>query len=85
MITSRGVKWFAGFLIGLLCADPDEFLEDIAHLDVVHAIRRKVDGGELLDDEVEQVFLSHLRNLRIEAEPFHNGAHVGREAVDVAV
>ena len=33
----------AGLLVRLLGADPDELLEDIAHLDVVHALRRKID------------------------------------------
>ena len=34
---------FSSFLVRLLRADPDEFLEDVAHLDVVHALRREVD------------------------------------------
>ena len=33
----------AGLLVGLLRADPDEFLEDVAHLDVVHAGGREID------------------------------------------
>ena len=76
---------FPGLLVGLFRADPDEFLEDVAHLDVVHARGREVDGGERLDDEVEQVFLGHPGDLRAEIEPLHDGADVGREAVDVAV
>jgi hypothetical protein len=78
-----GGEMLPGLLVRLLCADANEFLEDIAHLDVVHALGREVHRGELLDHEVEQVFLSHLRDLRIEAEPLHDGADVGREAVDV--
>ena len=54
---------FPGFLVRLFRADPNEFLEDVAHLDVVHALRREIDGGELLDDEVEQVLLGHVGDL----------------------
>lgn len=74
-----------GLLVGLLRADSDEFLEDVSHLGVVHAARRQVDGGELLDDEEEQVFLGHFRDLRVEAETLHDVADVGREAVEIAV
>ena len=38
-----------------------------------------------LDDEIEQVLLGHVRDLRAEVELLHDGADVGREAVDVAV
>ena len=74
-----------GLLVRLLRADPDEFLEDVAHLDVVHAVGREIDRGERLDDLVEQVLLGHPRDLLVEGEPLHDGADVGREAVDVAV
>ena len=74
-----------GLLVRLLSADPDQLLEDVAHLHVVHAIRGEVDGGERLDDLVEQVLLGHARDLRVEGEPLHDLADVGREAVDVAV
>ena len=55
---------FPGLLVRLLRADPDEFLEDVAHLDVVHAGGRKVDGGKTLDDKIEQVLFGHLGDLR---------------------
>ena len=64
---------FPGFLVRLFRANPDEFLEDVAHLDVVHAVGREVDGGECFDDEVEQIFLGHLRDLHVEAEALGDG------------
>ena len=42
-------------------------------------------AGKRFDDEVEQVFLGHPGDLLVEFEPLHDGADVGREAVDVAV
>jgi len=74
-----------GLLVGLFRADPDEFLEDVAHLDVVHSVGREVDGGELLDDEVEQVLLGHVGDLLGEFESLDDRANVRRETVDVAV
>ena len=74
-----------GLLVRLLRADPDQLLEDVAHLDVVHALGREVDGGERLDDLVEQVLFGHARDLLVEREPLHDVADVLREAVDVAV
>ena len=75
----------AGLLVGLFGADADEFLEDVAHLHVVHALRGQIDRGEALDHLVEQVLLGHARDLRVEGEPLHDVAHVGREAGDVGV
>ena len=42
---ARG-EMFPGLLVGLFRADPNEFLEDVAHLHVVHCVGRQVDGGE---------------------------------------
>ena len=39
---------FPGFLVGLFRADPDEFLEDVTHLDVVHVRGREIDGWQTL-------------------------------------
>ena len=81
---SRG-EVFPGLLVGLLRTYPNEFLEDVTHLHVVHAVGREIDGGELFDDEIEQVLLGHLRNLNVEPEPFHDRPNIRRKAVDVAV
>ena len=51
---ARG-KVLSGLFVRLLRADSDEFLENVAHLRVVHPLRREIDGGECLDDEIEQV------------------------------
>ena len=71
-----------GLLVRLLRADPDQLLEDVAHLDVVHARRaRGRSAAERLDDLVEQVLLGHAGDLLVEREPLHDGAHVRREAL----
>ena len=57
-----------GLLVGLLRADADQLLEDVAHLYVVDAIRREVDLGELLHDLEQEVLLVQARDLRIEGE-----------------
>ena len=77
----------AGLLVRLLGADPDEFLEDVAHLDVVDVAReeRSIRIAEGLDDLVEQVLLRHARDLLIEREALHDLADVLREPVDVGV
>ncbi len=75
----------SGLLVGLLGADPDQLLEDVAHLDVVHARRGEVDGGEGLDDLVEQVLLGHAGDLLVEGELLHDVADVPREGVEVTV
>jgi hypothetical protein len=80
-----GREVLPGLFVRLLRADPDEFLEDIPHLDVAHAVRGQVDRGELLDDLVEEVLLRHARDLLIEREPLHDLADIAREAVDVGV
>ena len=75
----------ASFLIGLLGPDADEFLKDIAHLHVIHALRRQINPVEPLYHLVEQILLSHARNLLPKGEPLHDLAHVSRKAVDVSV
>ena len=50
-----------------------------------HAVGRKINGGELFYDQVEQILVCHFRDLRAKVEALHDGADVGREAVDVAV
>ena len=75
-----------GLLVRLLRADPDELLEDVAHLDVVHARQaRGRSRRERLDDLVEQVLLRHAGDLLVEREALHDLADVLREAVDVGV
>ena len=74
-----------GLLVGLLRPDADELLEDVAHLDVVHPLRREVDPGETLHHLVEQVLLRHARDLPVEGEALHDLAHVGGESVDPGV
>jgi hypothetical protein len=74
-----------GLFVGLLRAYPDEFLEDIAHLDVVHPGRSEVYGSKPFDDQIQQVLLGHSGNLRAEIKPLHDRADVGRKAVDIAV
>ena len=76
---------FPGLFVRLFRPNPDEFLEDIAHLDGVHAGGREVNGGEPIDHEVEKVFLGHPGDLRAEIEPLHDGPDIGGKAVDVAV
>ena len=75
----------ARLLVRLLRPDADQFLEDVAHPDVVHALGGEVDGREPPDHLVEQVLFGHARDLLVEGEPLHDAAHVGREAVDVGV
>ena len=36
-------------------------------------------ASEPLNDEVEQIFLGHSRDLRTEIEPLHDGADVGEK------
>jgi len=76
---------FSGLFIGLLGADSDEFLEDVAHLAVVHALRGEIDLGESLDHLVDESLLRHLCDLLVEGEPLHDGADIRREGVDVAI
>ena len=75
----------SGLLVRLLGADPNDLLKGVSHLDVVHAVGRQIDRGELLDDLIEQVFLRHTGDLLIEGKPLHDFPDVLREAVDVGV
>ena len=73
----------AGLLVRLLGADPDQLLEDVAHLDVVDPIGGEVDARKGLDDLIEQVLLVHAGDLLVEREPLHDLADIGRECLDV--
>ena len=59
---------FTRRLVGGFCESPDEFLEDVAHLDVVHDIGMEVDLGEPAEDEVEQVRFIEAVDLVAELE-----------------
>ena len=74
-----------GLLVRLLRADPNQLLEDVAHLDVVNLLHAKVYLRKRLDDLIKQVLFGHARDLLIEREPFHDVADVLGETVDVAV
>ena len=41
--------------------------------------------GKCLDDLIQEVFLRHARDLLVKGEPFHDGPHIGRKCVDIAV
>ena len=73
----------AGLLVRLLGADPDQLLEDVAHLDVVDPIGGEIDARKGLDDLIEQVLLVHAGDLLVEREPLHDLAHIRRECLDV--
>lgn len=75
----------AGLFVRLLGADPDQLLEHVAHLHVVHVAGGQIELRERLDDLVEQVLLGHARDLLIEREPLHDAADVRRELADVPV
>ena len=76
---------FPCFFVGLFRPDPDEFLEDVAHLDVVHAVGREVDGGEFLHHEVKQILFGHFCDLHVECKTLHDRADIRRKTVNVAV
>lgn len=76
-----------GLLIRLFRPNSDEFLEGVAHLDVVDPLCREVDLrlAEGLHDLEEQVLLGHAGDVRVEAEAVDDVPHVRREARDVTV
>ena len=80
-----GREVLPSLLVGLLCTDPDELLEDVAHLHVVDPSQRQIEVCELLDDLEQQVAFVHTGDVLTEAEAFHDLAHVLREADDVGV
>lgn len=47
----------------------DQFLVEVAHLDVGHAVGMQVDLGELAEREIQQTVLVELGDLRAEIEP----------------
>ena len=61
-MTSRGVKCSPAVSFEASEA-PDEFLEDVAHLDVVHDIGMEVDLGELAEDKVRAVHCFKMPSL----------------------
>ena len=63
---------FAGLLVRLLRADPDQFLEDVAHLHVVDLRGGEIDLRKRFDDQVEQILLGHPGDLLVEVEPLHD-------------
>jgi hypothetical protein len=69
----------------LFSPDANQLLEDVSHLHVIHVLGREVDSGEGFDDFVEEVLLSHARDLLVKREPFHDVAHVLGEAIDVRI
>ncbi len=75
----------SGFLVRLFRADPDEFLKNVSHLDIVDALRGKIDFRECLHNFVEQVLLRHPGNLLVKGKPIHDIANVLGESADVAV
>lgn len=82
---------FASLLVGLFGADPDQFLEDVAHMKVRfrggQSGEAQVEPGiaEGFDDVEEQILLRHTRDLHVEGEPLHDVTDVLREAIDVGV
>ena len=70
-------------LVGLLRPNPDKFLEDIPHLDAVDACGSEIVMAKALNDEVKQILLGRLSDLRVEAEPLPDSTDVGRDGVDV--
>jgi hypothetical protein len=76
---------FPSLLVGLFRAAPDKCFEDVTRLDVVPAVGREIDGGELLDDEVERILVGLGGDLLGELEGLDDGADVRRETVDVVV
>ena len=78
-----GREVLSRLLVRLLGADPDQLLEDVAHLDVVDAVWRQVHSGEPLDDLEQQVLLVHACDLLAEGATLHDLAHVGGEVADV--
>ena len=61
----------------------DQLLEDEAHLGIVDDVGVKVDAGELLGDQIEQVRLGEPVDLDGELEALEDVADVGREALHV--
>ncbi len=80
-------EMFSGLFVRLLRPDPDELLEDVAHLRVVHALGGEIDLriDEGLDDLEEDVLLGHGGDLLAELEAVDDGLDVRREVVDVPV
>ena len=74
-----------GFLVGLLRADADQFLERIAHLHVVDPPRRQVQRREALHDLEQAVLGVHAGDLLAEPERVHDLHDVLGEVADVGV
>jgi len=71
-------------LVGRFAESPDQFLEDVAHLDVGHRIGVQVDVAELRHHQEQPVMLVQLGDVLLEGKPLEDAPHVGREALDVA-
>ena len=80
-----GREVLPGFLVGLLGADADQLLEHIAHLHVVHTLRRQVEVREPLDHLEQALPLGEAVDLGAEVEAGHDVSHVRRVRSDVRV
>lgn len=80
-----GGEVLTGRLVGEFGEPADEFLEDEAHLMVVHLAGVEVDPGELLSDLIQQPRLRQLVQLNGELESLEDVPHVRREALDVGI
>ncbi len=79
---ARG-EMLSGRLVGEFRELADQLLEDEAHLGVVDDVGVKIDGGEFLGDQIEQVRLGEPVDLDGEFEALENVAHVGRKALHI--
>ena len=72
-------------LVMRLTEPADDFLKDIAHLQIGNHIRVQVGlaGGELLDDNVEDTLVGHGGDLAVKLELFQNVLDIFREAVQI--
>jgi len=73
----------ARLLVRRLVESPDQFLEDVAHLDVGDPVGMEVDLAEARDDQVETVGLVEPGNVLLEAETLDDLTGAGGEALDV--
>ncbi len=73
----------AGVLVEGLIELADQFLEDVAHLNVGDLVRVQVYGAEALHHLEEQARLIELGDGVVEVELFEDFTHVGAEAGDV--
>ena len=82
-LTGREV--FAGVLVHRFVELADQFLEDVAHLQVRHLVRVQVDVLEPLRDQEQQARIFELGDGVVEVEPLDDLPHVVGERVDVVL